>query len=56
MLCLFVLLLQDGSTALHTAAYNNHPKIIKVLVTYGADIKVVNKVYLIDHCMIGSSS
>ena len=33
MLCLFVLLLQDGSTALHSAAYNNHPKIMKVLVT-----------------------
>ena len=56
MLCLFVLLLQDGSTALHIAAYNNHLEIIKVLVTYGVDINVVNKVYLIDHCMIGSSS
>ena len=41
---LIFLLLQDGSTALHSAAYNNHPKIIKVLVTYGADINVVNKV------------
>ena len=40
----FVLLLQDGCTALHFAAYNNHPEIIKILITNGADITIVNKV------------
>ena len=41
---LFVLLLQDGWTALHLAACNNHPEIIKILITNGADITVVNEV------------
>ena len=40
----FVLLLQDGKTALHYAASNNCPEIIKILVTNGADITTVNKV------------
>ena len=40
----FVLLLQDGWTALHYAASNNRPDIIKILITNGADITAVNKV------------
>ena len=44
MYCVFVLLLQDGWTALHFAARNNHPEIIKILITNGANITVVDKV------------
>ena len=44
LLCLFVLLLQYDWTALHFAADNNHPEIIKILVSNGADISAVNKV------------
>ena len=44
MYCFFVLLIQNGHTALHIAAYNNHPEIIKILITNGADITVVDKV------------
>ena len=44
MYCFFVLLPQDGWTALHWAANNNHPEIIKILISNGADITVVNKV------------
>ena len=44
MLCFFVLLLQSGRTALHLAASCNYPEIIKILITNGADITVVNKV------------
>ena len=40
----FVLLLQDGLTALHWAAINNHPDIIKILISNGADINVVDEV------------
>ena len=40
----FVLLLQDGRTALHFAASNNHPEMIKILITNGADITAVDKV------------
>ena len=40
----FVLLLQDGWTALHCAASNNHPEIIKILITEGADITAVDEV------------
>ena len=41
---LLCLLLQDGWTALHFAAYNNRPEIIKILISNGVDITVVNKV------------
>ena len=44
MYCFFVLLLQNGRTALHIAASNNHPEIIKILITNGADITIVDKV------------
>ena len=44
MYCFFVLLLQDGWTALHYAASNNHREIIKILITNGADITAVDKV------------
>ena len=44
MNCFFVLLIQDGWTALHIAATINHPEIIKILITNGADITVVDKV------------
>ena len=44
MYCFFVLLLQRGYTALHCALYNNHPDIIKILITNGADITVVTEV------------
>lgn len=44
MYYLLVLLLQDGWTALHYAAYYNHPDLTKVLIAYGADITVVTKV------------
>ena len=44
MYCFVVLLLQDGHTALHIAATNNHPEIIKILITNGADVTVVDKV------------
>ena len=44
MYCFFVLLLQDGDNALLIAAYKNHPEIIKILITNGADITVVDKV------------
>ena len=44
MYCFFVLLLQDGWTALHLAANKNYPEIIKILFSNGADIAVVNKV------------
>ena len=44
MLVLFVILLQNGWTALHFAAYNKHAEIIKVLVSNGADISAINKV------------
>ena len=44
MYCFIVLLIQNGRTALHIAAYNNHPEIIKILITNGADITVVDKV------------
>ena len=44
MYCFFVLLLQEGWTALHYAAFNNHPEIIKLLIANGADITAVNKV------------
>ena len=45
MYCFFVLLLQlDGLTALQWAANNNHPEIIKLLISNGADITVVDKV------------
>ena len=44
MYCFFVLLLQDGWTALHFAATHNHLEIIKILITNGADITVVDKV------------
>ena len=37
-------MLQDGWTALHFAAYNNHPNVTKVLIGNGADITVVDKV------------
>ena len=40
----FVLLLQNGLTALHRAAINNHPEIMKILISNGADITVVDKV------------
>ena len=41
----FVLLLQyNGRTALHWAAHNNYPEIIKILISNGADITVVDKV------------
>ena len=43
-ICLFVLLLQNGHTALHLAASNNHPEVIKVLISNGADITVIDKV------------
>ena len=43
--CLFVLLLQDGWTILHYAAYNNQPEIIKVLISNGANITFANKVW-----------
>ena len=44
MYCFFLLLLQNGWTALHLAAHNNCPEIIKILITNGADITVVDKV------------
>ena len=44
MYCFVVLLLQDGHTALHIAATNNNPDIIKILITNGAKITVVDKV------------
>ena len=44
MYCFFVLLLQYDKTALHYAASNNHPEIIKILITNGADVTAVNKV------------
>ena len=44
MYCFFVLLIQDGWTALHWAATNNSPEITKILITNGADITVVDKV------------
>ena len=44
MFCVFVLLVQSGHTALHHSASNNHTEIIKVLVSYDADIAVVDKV------------
>ena len=47
MNCVFVLLLQDGWTSLHFAAYFDQPEIIKVLISNGADIIVVNKVWKI---------
>ena len=40
----FALLLQAGWTALHWAASNNHPEIIKILIANGADIAAVTKV------------
>ena len=44
MYCFFVLLLQYGQTILHWAARNNHPEIIKMLISNGADITIVDKV------------
>lgn len=44
MYYLFVLLLQDGWTALHYAVFSSHPDLTKVLITYGADITAVTKV------------
>ena len=44
MYCFFVLLIQNGRTALHIAAINNYPDIIKILISNGADITVVDKV------------
>ena len=45
MYCFFVLLLQyNGWTALQWAANNNHPEIIKILISNGADITVVDEV------------
>ena len=44
MYCFFVLLLQGGWTALHWAANDNHPETIKILISNGADITVVDKV------------
>ena len=44
MYSFFVLLLQDDHTALQIAAFNNHSEIIKILITNGADITVVDKV------------
>ena len=38
------LLLQNVWTALHSAAFNNYPEIIKVLIISGADITALNKV------------
>ena len=40
----YVLILQDGWTALHIAAFNNHPDLIEVLISNGCDISVVTKV------------
>ena len=40
----FVLLLQVGWTILHYAVYNHQPEIIKVLISNGANITVVDKV------------
>ena len=40
----FVLLLQGGWTALHCSARYNRPEIIKVLISNGAKITVVDKV------------
>ena len=40
----FVLLLQNGWTALHWAASSNHAEVIKILITNGADITAVTKV------------
>ena len=40
----YILMLQDGWTAFHIAAFNNHPDLIEVLISNGADITVVTKV------------
>ena len=40
----YVLMLQDSWTALHIAAFNNHPDLIELLINNGADITVVTKV------------
>ena len=52
MYCFFVLLLQDGWTALHYAASANHPEIIKTLIANGANITAVTKVLKIIICQV----
>ena len=44
MCLLFVLLLQNGWTALYWAANYNHPDTIKLLISNGADMTVINEV------------
>ena len=44
MSLLFVLLLQNGWTALYWAANYNHPDTIKLLISNGADMTVINEV------------
>ena len=41
---LFVLLLQNGWTATHFAAFYNCPNVMKLLIIKGADITVITKV------------
>lgn len=36
--------LQEGATALHSAAYNGHKGVVSQLVEDGADVNVVTKV------------
>ena len=39
-----MLLLQDGSTALHSACFKGHTKVIEILLMKNADISATNKV------------
>lgn len=46
-------LLQNGETALHAAALFGHMKVIKLLLSYGVDIALKNKVsYMVSNYIL----
>ncbi len=42
--CWYALLLQEGRTAVHYAALNNHPEVVQLLANNSADLNSQDKV------------
>jgi len=41
-----IIFMQNGSTSLHSAAWNGHLEVVKMLIKSGADVNIINNVSL----------